>query len=34
VYSVQFDMRELWGETAEPGEYLYIDLWETHLEPA
>ncbi|MBM2810546.1 MAG: nthB [Chloroflexi bacterium] len=34
VYSVQFDMRELWGESAEPGEHLYIDLWESHIEHA
>ena len=34
VYSVQFAMEELWGESAEPGEHLYIDLWESHLEPA
>lgn len=34
VYSVRFDMQELWGEHAEPGEYLYIDLWESHLDPA
>ncbi len=33
VYSVKFTMRELWGETAEPAEFLYIDLWEQHLEP-
>ena len=34
VYSVRFDMQELWGESAEPGEQLYIDIWESHLEPA
>jgi nitrile hydratase len=34
VYSVRFDMEELWGDSAEPGEYLYIDLWESHLQPA
>jgi nitrile hydratase subunit beta len=34
VYSVRFDMQELWGESAEPGEQLYVDLWESHLEPA
>ena len=31
---VQFTMQELWGESAEPGELLYIDLWDSHLEPA
>jgi nitrile hydratase len=34
VYSVRFAMQELWGESAENGEYLYVDLWEKHLEPA
>jgi nitrile hydratase len=34
VYSVRFEMQELWGDSAEPGEYLYIDLWESHLLPA
>lgn len=34
VYSVRFEMQELWGESAEPDEYLYIDLWDSHLEPA
>jgi nitrile hydratase subunit beta len=34
VYSVQFSMQELWGASAEPSEHLYIDLWESHLDPA
>ena len=33
LYNVQFEMRELWGESAEPGELL-TDLWESYLEPA
>lgn len=34
VYSVRFDSEELWGEDAERNESLYIDLWESYLEPA
>jgi nitrile hydratase len=34
VYSVRFDGRELWGESAEPRASLYIDLWESYLDPA
>lgn len=30
VYTVRFDMRDLWGDDAEPGR-LYIDLWERYL---
>ena len=30
VYRVRFDMRDLWGDDAEPG-FLYIDLWERYL---
>jgi hypothetical protein len=26
-------MQELWGPSGEPGEYLYIDISESHLEP-
>jgi nitrile hydratase subunit beta len=33
VYNVCFDGHELWGESAEPGQTLYIDLWESYLEP-
>jgi nitrile hydratase len=33
VYSVRFSARELWGESATPREYIYIDLWEDYLEP-
>ena len=32
VYNVRFEGRELWGEDAEPGQTLFIDLWESHLE--
>jgi nitrile hydratase subunit beta len=34
VYSVRFDARELWGDAADPGGTLNIDLWESYLEPA
>jgi nitrile hydratase len=34
VYSVRFTGRELWGDSAEPGQILYLDLWESYLEPA
>lgn len=33
LYNVRFDGRELWGDSAEPGQVLYIDLWESYLEP-
>jgi nitrile hydratase subunit beta len=31
VYSVCFAGEELWGDSAEPGQKLYIDLWESYL---
>jgi nitrile hydratase len=34
VYSVRFDARELWGESAEPRQTVNIDLWESYLLPA
>ena len=33
LYSVRFDGGELWGESTEPRETIYIDLWESYLEP-
>ena len=33
LYSVRFDGRELWGESAEPGQAVSLDLWERYLEP-
>ncbi len=33
VYNVRFDGRELWGDSAEPGTVVSIDLWESYLEP-
>ncbi|MGH2560963.1 MAG: nitrile hydratase subunit beta [Thermomicrobiales bacterium] len=34
VYNVRFDALALWGASAEPRQLLYIDLWESYLEPA
>jgi nitrile hydratase len=33
VYSVRFEAEELWGESAEQGTTVYIDLFESYLEP-
>lgn len=33
LYSVRFDARALWGETAEPNQAVHIDLWESYLLP-
>ena len=33
LYSVRFEGTELWGESAEPGTAVYIDMWEGYLEP-
>jgi nitrile hydratase len=33
LYSVRFDARELWGESAEPSQVVHIDLWESYLLP-
>lgn len=34
VYSVRFAAQELWGKESSPKDALYIDLFDTHLEPA
>lgn len=34
LYSVRFDARELWGDAAEPGQSVHLDLWESYLLPA
>jgi nitrile hydratase subunit beta len=34
VYSVCFEARDLWDGAAEPQERVYLDLWESYLEPA
>jgi len=33
VYSVKFDSHELWGDEAESNHVLYMDMWESYLEP-
>src|SRR5262245_33640109 len=33
LYSVVFDARELWGESAEPNQRVLLDLWESYLLP-
>jgi nitrile hydratase len=32
LYGVRFDARELWGEAAEPGASVCVDLFESYLE--
>ena len=34
VYAVRFSGEELWGDSAEPGTQIHIDLFESYLEPA
>jgi nitrile hydratase beta subunit len=34
TYSVRFDARELWGQQAEAGASVCIDLWQSYLEVA
>ncbi|MGC2203563.1 MAG: nitrile hydratase subunit beta [Stellaceae bacterium] len=34
LYSVRFSARELWGEAAAARDAVYIDLWESYLDPA
>ncbi len=34
LYSVRFEALELWGEQAEPNQFVYLDMWESYLEPA
>jgi nitrile hydratase beta subunit len=33
LYCVRFTGQELWGESAEPNSALYLDMWESYLEP-
>jgi hypothetical protein len=33
VYSVRFAARELWGDAASPHDSVWLDLWESYLEP-
>ncbi|PHQ68872.1 MAG: nitrile hydratase subunit beta [Sneathiella sp.] len=34
LYNVKFSSVELWGEDGTKGDYVYIDLWDDHLERA
>jgi len=34
LYSVRFAAQELWGDQAASRDAVYIDLWESYLEPA
>ena len=34
VYSVRFAARELWGDSASPRDFNYIDMWDDYLERA
>jgi nitrile hydratase beta subunit len=34
LYNVRFAAAELWGDAAEPGTWVHIDLFEPYLEPA
>ncbi len=33
LYSVRFESRELWGESANTNSAVHVDLWEDYLEP-
>jgi nitrile hydratase subunit beta len=33
LYSVRFAARELWGDGASPRDSVYIDMWDSYLEP-
>ncbi len=34
VYTVRFRAQELWGDRASARDSVYVDLWESYLEPA
>lgn len=34
LYSVRFSAQELWGPSASPREFVYIDLFDGYLDPA
>ena len=34
LYAVRFESRELWGESAESRNAVYLDMWEGYLTPA
>jgi nitrile hydratase beta subunit len=33
LYNVRFEASELWGESAEANSAIYLDMWESYLEP-
>jgi len=33
LYNVAFSARELWGADASPNDKIYLDLWESYLQP-
>ncbi len=33
VYSVRFEARELWGDTAVSKDCVYIDVWDDYMDP-
>lgn len=33
LYTVEFQASELWGDEAQPGDTLCLDLWDAYLEP-
>ena len=34
LYTVMFTAREIWGDAAAPADKIYLDLWESYLDPA
>jgi nitrile hydratase len=34
LYTVMFTAREIWGADAAPADKIYLDLWESYLEPS
>ena len=34
LYNVRFEGSDLWGESANANSAVYVDLWESYLEPA
>jgi nitrile hydratase subunit beta len=34
LYCVRFAAEELWGDSAEPGGVVYLDLWDSYLDPS
>ena len=34
LYSIRFEATEIWGADAPVREAVYLDLWDSYLEPA